>query len=52
MWFPEPVIEMCIRSDRYDQELTLLHLPKSEPVFQGKEAVEDVLDLSIANGKA
>jgi Zn-dependent peptidase ImmA (M78 family) len=25
VWFPEPVIEMCVRSDRYDQEMTLLH---------------------------
>jgi Zn-dependent peptidase ImmA (M78 family) len=25
VWFPEPLVEMCIRSDRYDQELTLLH---------------------------
>lgn len=24
IWFPEPVLEMCIRSDRYDNEITLL----------------------------
>lgn len=26
IWFPEPVLEMCIRSDRYDNEITLLQL--------------------------
>jgi hypothetical protein len=25
VWFPEPTVEMCVRSDRYDQEMTLLH---------------------------
>ena len=25
VWFPEPVLEMCLRSERYGQEITLLH---------------------------
>jgi len=25
VWFDEPLIEMCFRSERYDQEITLLH---------------------------
>lgn len=28
VWFPEPLIEMCFRSDRYDQEYTLLHFER------------------------
>jgi Zn-dependent peptidase ImmA (M78 family) len=37
VWFPEPVIEMCLRSDRYDQELTLLHFEDSGPAHQDEE---------------
>ncbi len=44
VWFPEPVTEMCIRSDRYDQEMTLLHLPRLAPVFQDEEDEEDTFD--------
>jgi len=51
VWFPEPVLEMCIRSNRYDQEMTLLHLPKSEPVFHGEETVEDAVDQFSRNWK-
>jgi hypothetical protein len=25
VWFREPLVEMCLRSDHYDQEITLLH---------------------------
>jgi hypothetical protein len=35
--FPEPLTEMCIRSDRYDQEITLLH-------FEGRSAVHHLDD--------
>ena len=28
VWFSEPLIEMCFRSDRYDQEYTLLHFER------------------------
>ncbi len=44
VWFPEPVIEMCIRSDRYDLEMTLLHLPQPAPVHQDEEDEEDTYD--------
>lgn len=44
VWFPEPVLEMCIRSERYDQEMTLLHLERSAPVHQDEEVEEDTFD--------
>ncbi len=44
VWFPEPVVEMCIRSDRYDQEITILHLESDRTVFQPDEAEEDTFD--------
>jgi hypothetical protein len=31
VWFPEPVLEMCLRSERYDQEITLLHFESVGP---------------------
>ncbi|RYG47613.1 ImmA/IrrE family metallo-endopeptidase [bacterium] len=43
-WFREPVVEMCIRSERYDQEITLLHLDDTGPKWQADEDVEDVYD--------
>ena len=45
VWFPEPLVEMCIRSDRYDQELTLLHFDDAKPDFHQTPYVEDTLDL-------
>jgi Zn-dependent peptidase ImmA (M78 family) len=44
VWFPEPLVEMCIRSDRYDQELTLLHF---DEIGTGLDEVpvEDTLDM-------
>lgn len=44
VWFPEPVVEMCIRSERYDQEMTILHLPRSAPVHQDQPVEEDTFD--------
>jgi len=44
VWFPEPVLEMCIRSERYDQEMTLLHLERSAPIHQEEEDVADTFD--------
>jgi hypothetical protein len=44
-WFPEPLIEMCIRSDRYDQEITLLHFGDETSASYGEPWVEDTLDL-------
>jgi hypothetical protein len=45
VWFPESLVEMCIRSDRYDQELTLLHFEDAGPAFHPDVQVEDTLDL-------
>ena len=44
VWFPEPVVEMCIRSDRYDQEITILHLESDRTVFQRDGTEEDTFD--------
>lgn len=44
IWFPEPVVEMCLRSDRYDQELTLLHFESLGPRVQEEEESEDTFD--------
>lgn len=44
VWFNEPVVEMCITSKRYQQEMTLLHLPRKEPVFHADENDEDTFD--------
>lgn len=44
VWFPEPVVEMCLRSDRYDQELTLLHFEGRGPWGHDEQAVEDSFD--------
>lgn len=44
VWFPEPTLEMCFRSDRYDQEITLLHFDDTGPEFQAEEEQFDVLD--------
>lgn len=42
VWFPEPVVEMCMRTDRYGFELTLLHFEGRAPVWQ--EEPEDAGD--------
>ena len=34
VWFSEPLIEMCIRSENFDQEITLLQFDRSSPKFQ------------------
>ena len=41
VWFGEPVLEMCMRTDRYDMELTLLHFDNKGPFFQAEDDVED-----------
>ncbi|WP_370008187.1 ImmA/IrrE family metallo-endopeptidase [Sinorhizobium fredii] len=52
VWFDEPVIEMCLRSDRYDQELTLLQFENQGPRHQWEEPTEDVYDRFISrNGR-
>lgn len=50
VWFPEPVHEMCLRSDRYDQEITLLQFEADGPCLQGEEEESDVLDQLVRNG--
>lgn len=49
VWFPEPVIEMCLRSDRYDQELTILHFESNGPRHQEEEEISDSFDRFIEN---
>ena len=44
VWFPEPVVEMCIRSNRYDQELTLLHFEADAPWQHDEEIIVDTFD--------
>ena len=41
VWFREPVVEMCLRSDRLDQEITLLHLEGAGPRYQEEATEED-----------
>ncbi|MGM4882672.1 ImmA/IrrE family metallo-endopeptidase [Rhizobium leguminosarum] len=41
VWFPEPAIEMCMRTDRYDFELTLLHFEGKAPAWQAEDELED-----------
>lgn len=49
VWFPEPALEMCFRSTRYDLEFTLLHLEPQAPVMDyDEQEVEDSYDRFIA----
>lgn len=41
IWFPEPTIEMCMRSEKYDFELTLLHFEGKGPAYQAEDNLED-----------
>jgi hypothetical protein len=34
--FPEPVLEMCTRSERHDQEITLLQFQEKSAIFHGR----------------
>lgn len=50
VWFPEPVLEMCKRSARYDTEYTLLHFDPTAPVIDhGEEPTEDLFDILAAS---
>ena len=51
VWFPEPVHEMCFRSDRYDQEITVLQFEAEGPRFQAEEEETDVFDHFVRNGQ-
>lgn len=44
VWFDEPVHEMCFRSDRYDQEITVLQFEADGPRFQEEEEEGDTFD--------
>jgi hypothetical protein len=50
--FPEGLVEMCIRSERYDQEITLLHFEGSAPIFREETDLEDTYDRFVNNGQA
>lgn len=41
VWFPEPAIEMCMRSDKFDFELTLLQFEGKAPAYQAEDEFED-----------
>ncbi|WP_457578259.1 ImmA/IrrE family metallo-endopeptidase [Ensifer adhaerens] len=41
IWFPEPTRETCMRSDKYDFELTLLHFEGNAPAYQAEDEIED-----------
>ncbi len=41
VWFPEPVIEMCMRSEKFDFELTLLQFEGKAPAYQVEDDFED-----------
>ncbi len=44
VWFPEQVVEMCLRTERYDQEYTLLHFEKERSWEHEEEVVGDCYD--------
>ena len=44
VWFDEPVIEMCIRSTLYDQEITLLHFGKIDRSFHATVREQDTFE--------
>lgn len=44
VWFPESVHEMCLRSDRYDQEITLLQFEANGPCLEAEEEESDLYD--------
>lgn len=50
VWFPEPALEMSVRSARYDLEFTLLHLEPRAPMMDYDEPeVEDTYDRFVAS---
>lgn len=36
VWFDEPVVEMCIRADRWDRGITILHSDGQNPLIRAK----------------
>jgi Zn-dependent peptidase ImmA (M78 family) len=51
VWFPEPVHEMCFRSARYDQEITVLQFEADGPRFQAEEEETDAFDHFVRSGQ-
>jgi IrrE N-terminal-like domain len=50
--FPERCVEMCIRAERYDQEITLLHFDASGPAyFEEGPNLEDAYEHFVNNGQ-
>ena len=49
--FPEPVLEMCIRSERYDQEITLLQFEGKSAIFHEEEPIHDAFDQFMSNDR-
>lgn len=41
VWFPQPAFEMCMRTDRYDFELTLLHFEGKAPAYLAEDEFQD-----------
>ena len=50
VWFYEPHVEMCIRSDRYDLEITLLHFGTVERWYGQSARLEDTYERFIRRG--
>ena len=50
VWFDEPVHEMCFRSDRFDQEITVLQFEPDGPCFQEEQEDGDTFDYLMRNG--
>ena len=51
VWFGEPVTEMCLRSDRYDQEMTLLHFGAADMHFDDGVSEEDTYERFVRKGQ-
>jgi Zn-dependent peptidase ImmA (M78 family) len=51
VWFPAPVHEICFRSDRHNQEITVLQFEADGPRFQAEEEEADVYDRFINSGQ-
>lgn len=52
VWFGEQAVEMCIRSDRYDQEITILQFDDQGPHWQEEEPEEDTYDRFVKGGQS
>jgi hypothetical protein len=49
--FPEPVLEMCVRSERYDQEITLLQFEAKSTIFHEEAPIHDTFDQFMSNDR-